>query len=194
MQWIFEKLGCPRRRKANIDDVAPYQAMPSSPPLPPLPSTPPSTPPNETTSTTDTLDTSSITEPLEELIVTINTKEEPTVLQQQIDYVTGLIKSYLNDKYRKIRIIHVNNNINLYITKDNVVSLSVVSFNALVTTGLSLMNMTSNTFNWTSKVTKKIVKITNNNYNNTFKSKFAKNSVTIVMPKSFEEYQKVITS
>ena len=199
MYWIFEKLGCPRRRKANMDDVAPYEEMPSPPPLPILPATPPSTPLNETTtpsseSPTDTSDTSSITEPLEELIVTISAKEEPTALQQQINYVTGLIKSYFNDKYRKIRIPYTNDDINLYITKDDVVSLSIVSFNALVTTCLSLMHMELNNSNWTSHVTKKIVKITNNNYNNTFKSKFAKNSVTIAMPKSFEDYQKVVTS
>jgi len=211
IQWIFEILRCPRRRKCNMNDASLYEEMPPAPivapqpspslvapqpsPLPAratpiLPATPPSTPTIE--SPTDKIDTSSIIETLKEVIVANNVKEEPTVLQQQLDYITTIIKPYLNSKNRKIRIPYVNN-INLYITRNNVISLSVVSFNALVITCLSLFNIKSDTTNWTSKVTKKIVKIKNSTYKNTLKSKFTKNSITISMPKSFEEYNKLVT-
>jgi hypothetical protein len=223
IEWIFKKLRCPRRRKCNMNDDSLYEEMPpalSAPPalsepsatpiptviavpaepaepaetptpsLPILPATPPSTPTIE--SPTDKTDTLSIIETLREVIVANNEQEEPTVLQLQIDYIITIIKHHLNSKNRKIRIPYVNN-INLYITRDNVMSLSVVSFNALVMTCLSLLHVKLDTSNWTSKVTKKIVKITNNNYKKTFRSKFAKNSITIAMPKSFEEYNKLVT-
>ena len=193
MMWIFEKLGCPRRNKRKEEEspVSPLPLLPATPTdaTPPesntetpnhTPSEGPHTP--ETNAATSNSTTNEQTENIEKAI------EEATLLKYKLDYISAVLKPHFNSTNRKIRIPY-ENVINMYITHNTFLSVNPDDFNNLVTQSISL----SEHPNCTSTVTKKIIKIKNNDYKRTIRNRFAKNSVTINMPKSLAEYQKLLT-
>ncbi len=193
MMWIFEKLGCPRRSKRKEEEESPVSPLPLLPATPPEsiaesnPETPNHTPYDapHTPETNVAIPISTVNEQAENIEKAI---EEATLLKYKLDYISAILKPHFNSTNRKIRIPY-KDGLNIYNTDNTLSSVTIDDFNKLVTTCISLNEHP----NWTSTVTKKIIKIKNNDYKHTIKSRFAKNSVTINMPKSLEEYQKLLT-